>query len=206
MELTRNFEFDKYGTKAVGIKSTTSAQVSFGKSLRRDKTIFNPIHYKSTGIVNWYEQDLEYLNAPSFAIDSIPTKIQLEYCFKAKILSDYLITFQNKEGYMKALTGIRKTIIPDWYYGDLRAFADGQTITSLVLIQFSPDRSLFRLYLFDTYYPAGSKRINEITKLIQEILATGRPTEQVLLAINTSQSGKVNQESGSNHSLNRLRP
>jgi hypothetical protein len=107
---------------------------------------------------------------------------------------------------MKALTGIKKTIISDWYYGDMRAFAEGQTIQSLILIQFSPDRSLFRLYLFETYYPSGSKRINEIIKLIQEILATGRPTDQVLLAINTRQSGKVNQESGSNHSPNRLRP
>lgn len=167
----------------------TSAPVSLGKRLREDTNIFHPIYYKTTGTGNWYEQDLEFFEKPSFPIESIPTKVQVEYCFKAKILSDYLLTFRNKSGYMNALTGLRKTLMPDWYYGDLRAFVDGQTITSLVLVQFSPDKSVFRLYLFEKYYPAGRKRIRDIIALIREIVATGRPPAKILNSISQGNQG-----------------
>lgn len=172
----------------------TTAKVSLGKRQSEDTTIFHPIHYQSTGKGNWYEQDLEYFERPTFKTETLPYQVQIEYCYKAKIHADFLLTFQDDAGYLKALTGIRKTIVPDWYYGDLRSFLDGQTITSLVLIQFSPDRSLFRLYMFESYYPKGGKRIHAINKIIQQILSTGRPTKQVLHAINTIQSGISNQE------------
>lgn len=157
-----------------------SAKVSLGKRLHEDTNIFHPIHFKATGTGNWYERDLEYFPKPTFNLEFLPERVQLEHCYKAKIVSDYLLTFQNREGFMKALTGLRKTLYQDWYYGDLRAFVEGQTITSLVLIQFSPDRSLFRLYLFQSYYPAGTKRINEINKIIQEITTTGLPPRKIL--------------------------
>ncbi|MBA4301279.1 MAG: hypothetical protein C0433_14430 [Cyclobacterium sp.] len=157
-----------------------SANVSLGKRLNEDTNIFHPIHYKATGTGNWYEQDLEYFPLPNFNTEFLPEKIQLEHCFKAKIVSDYLLTFQNRDGLMKALTGLRKTIHTDWYYGDLRAFANCQTIMSLVLIHFSPDRSVFKLYLFESYYPEGGKRITEINKIIQEITLTGLPPKRVL--------------------------
>lgn len=167
----------------------TTAPVSLGKRHQKDTNIFQPIHYKAVGIGNWYEQDLEYFARPSFEPEALPVRIQIEYCYKAKIVSDYLMTFHDLKGYLRALTGLRKTIIPDWYYGDLRTFHEGQTITSLVLVQFSPDRSIFRLYLFETYYPEGAKRINQINKIIQELLSTGQPTKAVLQQINRNTSG-----------------
>jgi hypothetical protein len=174
----------------------TSAPVSLGKRQFKDTSIFNPIHYRATGKGNWYEQDLEYFKQPSFGIEQLPVRVQLEHCFKAKIHADYLLTFQDGSGFMRALTGIRKTIIPDWYYGDLRVFVHGQTVTSLVLIQFSPDRSMFSLYLFESYYPIGSKRISTVIKVIQEIKLTGNPSKQVLQTIAAQQSIKGNQKSG----------
>ncbi|MDR7130336.1 hypothetical protein J2X69_002686 [Algoriphagus sp. 4150] len=162
----------------------TSAKVSLGKRQTEDTDIFNPVNYRAIGIGNWYKQDLEHYEQPSFPVGSIPVQLQLDHCLKAKIHADFLLTFQNNAGYMKALTGIRKTIMQGWYYGDLKSFADGQTITSLVLIQFSPDRSMFRLYMFKSYYPEGSKRINTITKVIQELNITGNPPKQVLQTIN----------------------
>lgn len=151
----------------------TSTNVSLGKRPVQDSLFFNPIYYKSTGQGNWYKQDLEYYNQPSFSPVSLPEKIQLEYCFKAKIHADYLMTFHNERGIMQAMTGLRKILIPDWYYGDQRSLYEGETITSLVLAQFCPDRSIFRLYLFDGYYPEGPKKKNEILHVVREISATG---------------------------------
>lgn len=172
----------------------TSAPVSLGKRQIEDTNKFQPIYYKSTGIGNWYQQDLEFFKQPSFETESLPVKVQLEYCFKAKIHADYLLTFQDDFGRMRAFTGIRKTLVPDWYYGDLRSFAYGQTITSLVLIHFSQDRSMFRLYLFESYYPEGNKRIKAITKIIQDLHSTGKPPKQVLQSIKKGKSGIRKQE------------
>lgn len=156
-----------------------SANVSLGKRQSKDSCFFYPIHYKASGKGNWYQQDLEYFDKPSFPPQSLPEKIQLEYCFNAKIHAEYLMTFQNENGMIKALTGLREVLIPDWYYGDLRSFHEGETITSLILLQFSPDRSMFRIYLFQGYYPNGKKKKNSILKTIREILATGRPPRQI---------------------------
>lgn len=156
----------------------TSENASLGKRQFKDTQIFHPIHYKTTGKGNWYKQDLEYFKQPSFPIDSLPSQVQLEHCFKAKIHAEFLVTFQNEDGYFKALTSLRKTLIQDWFYGDLRAFVDAQTITSLVLVYFSPDNSIFKLYLFENYYPEGSKRIKEILNLIRELIVTGKQMNQ----------------------------
>ena len=161
----------------------TSANVSLGKRQIKDTGKFHPIYFRATGIGNWYSQDLEYFEQPSFSCDSLPEKVQLEYCFKAKILSDYLLTFQNEHGYMKALTGLRKVLIPNWHYGDLRVYDDGRTITSLILVEFSPDKTLFRLYLLESYYPNGKKRIREILEIIRDLTAKGRPPHKVLKSI-----------------------
>ncbi|MAN87867.1 MAG: hypothetical protein CL555_13855 [Algoriphagus sp.] len=158
----------------------TSRKVSLGKRLDEDTNIFNPICYKAIGKGNWYQQDLEYITMPAFRLELLPANVQLEYCYKAKIVAEYLLTFQNKEGYVKALTGLRKTIYTDWHYGDLRTFMDCKTILNLVLIQFSVDRSNFRLYLFESYYPKGNKRITTVNKIIQEINTTGQPPRKVL--------------------------
>lgn len=151
----------------------------WGKDRLKIAVFFYPIHYKASGKGNWYRQDLEYFNKPSFPPHSLPEKIQLEYCFKAKIHAEYLMTFQNENGMIKALTGLREVLIPDWYYGDLRSFHEGETITSLILLQFSPDRSMFRIYLLQGYYPDGKKKKNTILKTIREILATGRLPRQI---------------------------
>lgn len=156
----------------------TSENASLGKRHFEGTQIFHPIHYKTTGKDNWYEQDLEYFKQHSFPIDSLPFQVQLEHYFKAKIHAQSLVTFQNEHGYFTALTGLRKTLIPDWFYGDLRAFVDGKTITSLVLVYFSPDNSVFKLYLFENYYPEGRKRIREILNLIRELIVLGKPTNQ----------------------------
>lgn len=161
----------------------TSECVSLGKRQTKDTGKFHPIYFRATGIGNWYSQDLEYFEQPSFSIESLPGKVQLEYCFKAKILSDYLLTFQNEQGYMKALTGLRKVLIQNWYYGDLRVYDDGRTITSLILVEFSPDKTLFRLYLLESYYPDGKKRIREILEIIRDLTAKGRPPLKVLKSI-----------------------
>lgn len=155
-----------------------SANVFLGKGHFKDNDVFHPLHFKATGIGNWYKQDLEYFQQPSFQTQGIPNKVQLEYWFKSKILSDFLLTFKNDAGFLRAFTGLRKTIFSDWFYGDLRTITADTICTSLVLVQFSPDKLLFRLYLFDGFYPVCKKRINIISKLIQEINATGKTTKQ----------------------------
>lgn len=183
-----------------------SATVSLGKRHFEDTRIFHPIHFKATGKGNWYIQDLDYFEEPSFKTDFLPEAVQLKYCFKAKILSDYLLTFKNEAGYIKSLIGLRKTLIPDWYYGDLKSYLEEGTKTSLILIQFSPDRSIFRLFLFDSYYPEGAKRINAINGLIQEMLNTRRPSKLVRETIIQHQAINANQESGIDQPINRLMP
>jgi hypothetical protein len=138
------------------------------------KIVFKKRQFSAVRLIHSMNIDCGYF------LVSIPEKIQLEYCFKSKILADYLMTFHNDAGIMKAMTGIRETLIPDWYYGDQRSFFDGDTITSLVLIQFSPDRSIFRLYLFDGYYPEGRKKKNEIIRVIREISATGTAPIEIM--------------------------
>jgi hypothetical protein len=172
------------GKQKTGIQmktiNQTPVKASLGKRLAKDTDVFQPIHYIATGIGNWYEQDLQYFCDPSFPPDRLPAKVQVEYILKAKILSDYLLTFKNQSGYIKALTGLRKTIFPDWYYGDLRTYHDSQTCFSLILVHFSPDRTMFRMYLFEGLYPDCKKRITIISKMIQEIIHTGRPTRESL--------------------------
>lgn len=184
----------------------TSDNASLGKRQSEGITIFNPIHYKAIGKGNCYEQDVDYFKQPSFETEPLPIKVHLEYCSKAKVQTDHLLTFQNQNGFMKALTVFCKTIIPDWYYGDMTTFAESQTISNLVLIQFSPDRSLFRLYQFESLYPEWRKGINTIIKVIQELIRNGNPPKQVLQTIIHQQSNKGNQEAGSKQSLNTLRP
>lgn len=161
-----------------------SAIVFLAKGHCKDTELFHPLHFKATGVGNWYEHDLEYFEPPSFPVTSIPNQIRLEkcHCNRARILGDFVLTFINQEGYLKALSSIHKTIFPDWYYGCLKTYAERITYSDLVLVQFSPDRSIFRVYLFEQHYPEKN-RTSIVNRLIQEICTVVKPTKEYLSCI-----------------------
>jgi hypothetical protein len=131
-------------------------------SLYKDSHSIHPLYYKHTGIGNWFEKDLEFVPLPSFDQNIFPDQLQVEYSAKKSIQAKYVLTSKRHYGIHRILTGLRPTVFNGWYYGDIPVFKGEKLTKNLILIEFSPDCTMFRIYFIDGYYPKGKNSDQQI--------------------------------------------
>lgn len=112
------------------------------------------------------------LDAGYFA--NIPENLQVQHTFKQGIRSTWVMTSMHDDGSCRIFTGIRPAGVQDWYYGDIPLFGDGKVTKRLLLVEFSPDKYQFRLYLMNSYPPTKSRR-TEIKRIIGAIVNSRNP-------------------------------
>ncbi|MDX5478099.1 MAG: hypothetical protein LPJ98_06540 [Cyclobacteriaceae bacterium] len=84
------------------------------------------------------------------------------------IQAGFVLTSKSHHGIHRILTGLRPTVFNGWYYGDIPVFKGDKLTKNLILIEFSPDCTMFRIYLVDDFYPKGKnseQKINNVAKM-----------------------------------------
>jgi len=89
------------------------------------------------------------------AINKLPFELKVESTQDPKIQAqraEEVITgrFVNKK--REFLTGLRRTMLPGWYYGNDYEFVKGQKVNSLVIFSFSDDDAALTIYYFNRFY------------------------------------------------------
>lgn len=148
---------------------TTSTVKATSSIEEQGKYTVIPLYFRHTGTGNWYGKDTDF-PVPSFLPDLIPDELQIEYEAAKNIQSDFILRSRRCHGTQRVSTGLQPTSFDGWYYGDAPTFQDGQITKSLILVQFSPDSSMFRLYLFHGYYPSGKTVSKSVISKILHII------------------------------------
>jgi hypothetical protein len=148
--------------------SASNISETICNSLYKDSRSIHPLYYKHTGTGNWFSKEMDYIPLPSFDHGIFPDQLQIEYAAKKSIQAEYVLTSKRHNGVPYILTGLRPSVFNDWYYGDIPGFKGEELIKSLVLLEFSPDCTRFRVYFSEGFFPMGKttdRKINDIVRM-----------------------------------------
>lgn len=141
----------------------------------KDTDFLQPLTYTLQDCGGWYAKDTDLVPDNVSHLLNIPANLQIQHVYKQGIKSNQVLTSGNIQGHRQLFTGLRQTTEQDWLYGDVPEYLENRIAKSLLLLEFSPDRYQFRLFLFEGYYPKRSRRQSEIGHLISAINKSRNP-------------------------------
>lgn len=156
-------------------RSIHTSTIYPGKDIFKDTDFLQPLSYTLQNYGGWYAKDADVVPEHASHLLNIPTNLQIQHVYKQGIRSNQVLTSGNTQGDNRLFTGLRQTNEQDWLYGDIPQYIKNRVTKSLLLLEFSPDRYQFRLFLFEGYYPTRCKRQREIGSLISSILKSRNP-------------------------------
>jgi hypothetical protein len=146
-----------------------------GNDMFKDTGFLQPLTYTLQDCGGLYSKDADRGCEHAIHLLNIPANLQIQHVYKQGIKSNQVLTSGNIQGNRQLFTGLRQTKEQDWLYGDIPQYIEYTVSKSLLLLEFSPDRYQFRLFLFEEYYPTRSKRQNDIGHLISAIIKNRNP-------------------------------
>lgn len=144
----------------------------------KDTDFLQPLTYTLQDCGGWYAKDADPASEHGGHLLKVPATLQIQHVYKQGIKSNQVLTSGNAQGHQQLFTGLRQTNEQDWLYGDVPEYSKNGVAKSLILLEFSPDRYQFRLFLFDGYYPKRSSRQSEIGSIISAIIKSRNPFSQ----------------------------
>lgn len=136
--------------------------------LYKDSRVIRPLYYKLKGYSNCFEKELEFVPRPTFDHNLFPFQLQMEYLEDAVTSGNYVLSSKIRHGIHCVFTRIKPTIFEDWYSGHVPIFRGDKPIKTPILIEFSPDYLMFRIYLVETPFPEekmNDQQVNELARM-----------------------------------------
>lgn len=142
-------------------------------SLYKGSDSIHPLYYKQSGSSGWFEKDLELAPFPSFDHKIFPDRLQIECSAKKSIQAEYVLRSKRHHGIHRILTGLRPTVLHGWYCEDIPVFKGDKLTKNLILVEFNPDCTMFRIYFLDGFYPKGKESDQQINDIARMYRSTG---------------------------------
>jgi hypothetical protein len=146
-----------------------------GNDMSKDTDFLQPLTYTLQDCGGWYAKDADLVPEHVFHLLNIPANLQIQHVYKQGIKSNQVLTSGDTEDNHRLFTGLRQTNEQDWLYGDIPQYIEYRVAKSLLLLEFSPDRYQFRLFMFEGCYPPRSRRQSEIGSIISAIIKNRSP-------------------------------